>query len=48
MNETPARAIAAERGLPEQQPCGTPAGIVCAALALALLVLVARIAAMAG
>ena len=45
MNTTPARATAAERVLPEPDPSGTPAGIVCAALALALLVLVVRIAA---
>jgi hypothetical protein len=45
MNKTPARADAAERVLPEHDPSGTPAGIVCAALALAVLVLVVRIAA---
>jgi hypothetical protein len=45
MNKTSARAAAAERVLPEHDPRGTPAGIVCAALALALLVLVVRIAA---
>jgi hypothetical protein len=45
MNKTPARASAAERILPEHGRDGTPASIVCAALALAVLVLVFRIAA---
>jgi hypothetical protein len=45
MNKTPARASAAERVLPEHDRGGTPAGIVCAALALAVLALVIRIAA---
>jgi hypothetical protein len=45
MNKTPARATVAERVLPEHDRGGTPAGIVCAALALAVLVLVVRIAA---
>ena len=45
MNNTPARATAAERVLPEHDPSGTPTGIVCAALALAVLVLIVRIAA---
>jgi hypothetical protein len=47
MNKTPARVIAAEHGLPEHDRGGTPAGIVCAAVALAVLVLLARIAATA-
>jgi hypothetical protein len=45
MNKTPARATAAERVLPEHDRGGTPTSIVCAALALAVLVLVVRIAA---
>jgi hypothetical protein len=45
MNKTPARTTVAERVLPEHDSSGTPAGIVCAALALAVLVLVVRIAA---
>jgi hypothetical protein len=45
MNEAPARASAAKRVQPEHDPDGMPARIVCAALALALLVLVVRIAA---
>jgi hypothetical protein len=45
MNKTPARAGAAERVLPEHGRGGTPTIIVCAALALAVLVLVVRIAA---
>jgi hypothetical protein len=45
MNKPPARATAAERILAEHDRGGTPAGIVCAALALAVLVLVVRIAA---
>jgi hypothetical protein len=45
MNKTPARAGAAERVLPEHGRDGTPTSIVCAALALAVLVLVFRIAA---
>jgi hypothetical protein len=45
MNKPPARATAAERVLPQYDPSGTPAGIVCAALALAVLVLIVRIAA---
>jgi hypothetical protein len=45
MNKTPARAAAAERTLPEYDHGGTPTMIVCAALALAVLVLVVRIAA---
>jgi hypothetical protein len=45
MNKTPARPTAAERVLPEHDPGGTPIRIVCAALALAVLVLVIRIAA---
>jgi hypothetical protein len=45
MNETPPRAAAAERVLPEHDPGGTPAAVVCTALALAVLVLVVRIAA---
>jgi hypothetical protein len=48
MNKTPGRAIVAKRDQPEHDRGGTPAGIVCAALALAVLVLVARIAATAG
>ena len=44
MNKTSARAAAAERVLPEHGWGGTPAGIVCAALVLAVLVLVVRIA----
>jgi hypothetical protein len=45
MNKTSARAAAADRVLPAHGWGGTPAGIVCAALALAMLVLVVRIAA---
>jgi hypothetical protein len=45
MNKTPARATAAERVLPEHDSDGTTIRIVCAALALAVLVLVIRIAA---
>jgi hypothetical protein len=45
MNKTSARATAAQRVLPEHDPSGTPTGIVCAALALALLVLIVRIVA---
>jgi hypothetical protein len=45
MNKTPARAGAAERVLPEHGRGGTPTSIVCAALALAVLILVFRIAA---
>jgi hypothetical protein len=45
MNKAPARAAVAERVLPERDRGGTPASIVCAALALAVLVLVVRIAA---
>jgi hypothetical protein len=45
MNKTPARASAAERILPEHGRGGTPTRIVCTALALAVLVLVVRIAA---
>ena len=46
MNKIPARATAAARILPEHDRGGTPTSIVCAALALALLVLIVRIAAM--
>ena len=45
MNETPAGATAAKPVLLEHDPGGTATGIVCAALALAVLVLVVRIAA---
>jgi hypothetical protein len=45
VNKTPARASAAERVLPEYGRDGTPTSVVCAALALAVLVLVVRIAA---
>jgi len=45
MSKPPARAIAAERYLAERDRGGTPTRIVCAALALAVLVLVVRIAA---
>jgi hypothetical protein len=45
MNKTPAQAAAAERTLLGHDPSGTPAGIVCAALVLAVLVLVVQIAA---
>jgi hypothetical protein len=45
MNKTPARAAAAERILPEHDRGNTPTAIVCAALVLAVLVLVVRIAA---
>jgi hypothetical protein len=45
MTETPARATAAERHLPQRDRDGTPTRIVCAALALAVLVLIVRIAA---
>jgi hypothetical protein len=45
MNKTPARATAAERVLPARDRGGTPTSIVCAALALAVLVLIVRIAA---
>jgi hypothetical protein len=45
MNKTRARAGAAERCLPEHDRGGTPTSIVCVALALAVLVLVVRIAA---
>ena len=45
MNKTPARASAAERVLAEHGRDGTPTTIVCAALALAVLVLMVRIAA---
>ena len=45
MTETPARATTAARHLPEHDRGGTPTRIVCAALALAVLVLVVRIAA---
>jgi hypothetical protein len=45
MSKTPARATAAERYLPEHDRGGTPARMVCAALVLAVLVLVVRIAA---
>jgi hypothetical protein len=47
MNKTPARAVAAERVLSDHDRNGTPTSIVCAALALAVLVLVVRIAATA-
>jgi hypothetical protein len=46
MSKTPAPATAAKRYLAEHDRGGTPARIVCAALALAVLVLVVRIAAM--
>jgi hypothetical protein len=45
MNKTPARATAAARYQPHHDRGGTPTKIVCAALALAVLVLVVRIAA---
>jgi hypothetical protein len=45
MNKTPARATAAARYQPQRDRGGTPTRIVCAALALAVLVLVVRIAA---
>ena len=45
MSKSPARAIAAARYLPEHDRGGTPTRMVCAALALALLVLAVRIAA---
>jgi uncharacterized iron-regulated membrane protein len=45
MNKAPARATAIERHLPERDRGGTPTRIVCAALALAVLVLVVRTAA---
>jgi hypothetical protein len=45
MSKTPARVTAAERCLPEPDRGDTPTRMVCAALALALLVLVVRIAA---
>jgi uncharacterized iron-regulated membrane protein len=45
MSKTPARTTAAERVLPELDRGGTPTRIVCAALALAVLVLIVRIAA---
>jgi hypothetical protein len=45
MNKIPARTTAAERVLPELRRGGTPTSLVCAALALAVLVLVVRIAA---
>jgi hypothetical protein len=45
MSKTPVRVTAAARYLPEHDRGGTPTTIVCAALALALLVLVVRIAA---
>jgi hypothetical protein len=45
MSKTPAPATAAERYLPEHDSGGTPASMVCAALVLAVLVLVVRIAA---
>jgi hypothetical protein len=45
MNKTPARAIATARYLPPHDRGGTATRIVCAALALAVLVLVVRIAA---
>jgi preprotein translocase subunit Sec61beta len=45
MSKTPARVTTAGRYLPEHDRGGTPTMIVCAALALALLVLVVRIAA---
>ena len=45
MNEAPTRASAAKRVQPEHDPDVTPTRIVCAALALAVLVLVVRIAA---
>jgi uncharacterized iron-regulated membrane protein len=45
MNKTPARATAAQRYLPRHDRGGTPTRIVCAALVLAVLVLVFRIAA---
>jgi hypothetical protein len=45
MSKTPVRAAAAERYLPHHDRAGTPTRIVCAALALAVLVLVVRIAA---
>jgi hypothetical protein len=45
MNRTPAPAAAAERILPEHDRSGTPTAIVCAALVLAVFVLLVRIAA---
>jgi uncharacterized iron-regulated membrane protein len=45
MNKTPARAAAAARYLPQRDRDGMPTKIVCAALALAMLVLVVRIVA---
>jgi hypothetical protein len=45
MSKTPAQAAAARRIPPEHDRSGTPAGIVCTALALAVFVMVVRIAA---
>jgi hypothetical protein len=45
MSKTPARTTAAARYLPEHDRGGTPTRIVCAALVLAVLILVVRIAA---
>jgi hypothetical protein len=45
MNKTPARATAAARYQPQYDRGGTPTRIVCAALALGVLALVVRIAA---
>jgi hypothetical protein len=45
MSKTPVRAATEQRHLPEHDRGGTPTRIVCAALALAVLVLVVRIAA---
>jgi hypothetical protein len=45
MSKTPARTTAAARYLPEHDRGGTATRIVCAALVLAVLVLVVRIAA---
>jgi hypothetical protein len=42
MKKTPGRTAAAERVLPKHDPDGTPAGVVCMALTLAILVLVIR------
>ena len=44
MNETPARTNAAKPVLLEHDPDGTATAIVCASLALAVLMLVVRIA----
>jgi hypothetical protein len=45
MNKTPGRTAAPEQVLAKHDPSNTPAAVVCTALALAVLVLVIRIAA---